>query len=128
MFLEDEEISHTAAAETAGAADTGNQAEAGKEPEEEGRKRRRKRTGEENKKKRGKGEGEDEPAPPTIIVTAPSDQVTSPCFVVFSKMCLKQCCGSGMFYPGSDHCSIPDPDPTIAPSRIRNVPVPVIGK
>jgi hypothetical protein len=22
-----------------------------------------------------------------------------------------QCCGSGMFYPGSDHCSIPDPDP-----------------
>jgi ubiquilin len=24
---------------------------------------------------------------------------------------LNQCCGSGMFYPGSDHCSIPDPDP-----------------
>jgi hypothetical protein len=21
-----------------------------------------------------------------------------------------QCCGSGMFYPGSDHCSIPDPE------------------
>jgi hypothetical protein len=36
---------------------------------------------------------------------------------------LNQCCGSGMFYPGSgsDHCSIPDPDPTIAPSRIRGV-------
>jgi hypothetical protein len=31
-----------------------------------------------------------------------------------------QCCGSGMFYPGSgsDHCSIPDPDPG---SRIRGV-------
>jgi hypothetical protein len=22
-----------------------------------------------------------------------------------------QCCGSGMVYPGSDHCSISDPDP-----------------
>jgi hypothetical protein len=37
---------------------------------------------------------------------------------------IRQCCGSGMFYPGSgsDHCSIPDPGGKNAPdpgSRIR---------
>jgi hypothetical protein len=26
-----------------------------------------------------------------------------------------QCCGSGMLYPGSDHCSIPDPGGKKAP-------------
>jgi hypothetical protein len=31
-----------------------------------------------------------------------------------------QCCGSGMFYSGSgsDHCSIPDPDPGVKKHRI----------
>jgi hypothetical protein len=29
-----------------------------------------------------------------------------------------QCCGSGMYYPGSDHFLIPGPDPTIFSSRI----------
>jgi hypothetical protein len=27
----------------------------------------------------------------------------------------EQCCRSGMFYPGSDHCSIPDPGGKKAP-------------
>jgi hypothetical protein len=37
---------------------------------------------------------------------------------IFVKIVIRaffQCCGSGMFYPGSDHCSIPDPGGKKAP-------------